>query len=108
MDKIPYKCGEEFLEDEMYDKIEEKAQKLGANLVCGASYQVISQEHDGYCILYFYGTACLYSKEDDGFLDGFLPWSIVICTGFLALVQTVLFICKWNKNKWKCDENLAN
>ena len=85
----------------MTAEINEEAKKLGADIVCGASYQISGNSENRSCILYFQATAGTKRIIDSDIFENVLwEWLMFGCIAIIAFVETLSAIkqlLEWKK-----------
>ena len=95
----------------MTAEIDEEAKKLGADIVCGASYQISGNSENRSCILYFQATAGAKRLIDNDIFENVLwEWLMFGCITLIAFVETLSAIkqlLEWKKDVYPfiCDDD---
>ena len=71
-------------------EIDQEANRLGADIVCGASYQISGNSENRSCLIYFQGTAGLKRFIDNDIFENVLwEWLMFGCIALIAFVETL-------------------
>ena len=95
-------CNQETLMSNMTIEIDNEAKKLGADIVCGASYQISGNAENRSCLLYFQGTAGTKRLIDNELFENALwEWLMFGCIALIAFVETLSAVQQLLK--WKTE-----